>query len=70
MLSDAHGYLPCLLSYVANLVIVAVFFWQSANLLRLLGKAVTAAVSKVASLLLAAYAVMMIRQGIVGIVSG
>ena len=70
MLSDAHGYLPCLLSYVANLVIVVVFFWQSANLMRLFGKAVTAAVSKVASLLLAAYAVMMMRQGLLAIFPG
>lgn len=70
MLSHAHGYLPCLVSFVTNLVIVALFFWQSANLLRLLGKAVTGAASKVASLLLAAYAVMMIRRGLLAIFPG
>ena len=70
MLSDAHGYLPCLVSFVANLAIVALFFWQSSNLMRLLGRAVTGAASKVASLLLAAYAVMMMREGLLAIFPG
>ena len=70
MLSDVHGYLPCLAAFFANMVIVALFFWQSANLMKLFGEAVTGAVSKVASLLLAAYAVMMMREGLVRIFPG
>ncbi len=70
MLSDVHGYLPCMVSFAANLALVALFFWQSANLMRLLGKAVTGAASKVASLLLAAYAVMMLRQGMLATFPG
>lgn len=70
MLSDAHGYLPCLVSFVANLTIVALFFWQSTKLMRVLGKAVAGAVSKVASLVLAAYAVMMMRQGLLAVFPG
>ena len=70
MLSDAHGYFPCLVSFVANLTIVALFFWQSTKLMRVLGKAVAGAVSKVASLVLAAYAVMMMRQGLLAVFPG
>ena len=64
MLSDAYGYLPCLLSFILNLLIVAVLFSGSEWVMKLLGLAVVRAAGRVSALLLAAYAIMMIRLGL------
>lgn len=69
MLSDQYGYLPCLTSFCGNLAIVAILFVQSERLMRRLGEAVIGAAGKVAALLLAAYAVMMVRHGILTIMA-
>lgn len=68
MLLSVHGRVATILSIVVNialagLVLLSADFWA-----RILGKAGSQAVSKVASLILAAIAVMMIRKGIHGIV--
>jgi multiple antibiotic resistance protein len=63
LLADQHGYLPTLLATLANIVIAGAVFWWSAAIHRLLGKAGTRALSKLASLILAAIGVMMVRKG-------
>lgn len=61
---DAYGYLPTLLSLMVNLLFVWVVFRKAEVVVQVLGDGGVRGVAKVASLLLAAIAVMMIRQGI------
>jgi len=56
--------LPTIISVLINLLIAATIFRQSHHLLRFLGEAGSKALSKVMSLLLAAIAVMLMRNGI------
>lgn len=64
LLVDQHGMGPTMAASVVNILIAGAVFWFAGTLSRLLGKAGTKAVSKLASLLLAAIAVMMIRRGL------
>lgn len=63
ILLDLYGVIPTVASFVANLVIVWVTFLFADVISRFLGKAGSKAISKIAHLLLAAIAVMMIRKG-------
>jgi multiple antibiotic resistance protein len=65
ILLDSYGPVMTVLSFVINLLIVWVTFSYSTAISNFLGKAGSKAFSKIASLLLAAIAVMMIRKGIV-----
>jgi multiple antibiotic resistance protein len=56
--------LPTIISVLVNLLIAATIFKESHYLIRFLGEAGSKALSKVMSLLLAAIAVMLIRNGI------
>jgi len=67
ILLDSYGIYPTVLSFVANLAITWVVFTYSGRISRFLGKAGSKAVSKIAGLLLAAIAVMMIRKGLSGL---
>lgn len=62
---DSYGVTLTVLSFVANLVITWVVFLYADTISGFLGKAGSKAVSKIAHLLLAAIAVMMMRKGIV-----
>lgn len=68
MLIDSYGFLPTIISLLCNLFLVWVIFLFSNNISKLLGPGGLKGLSKVASLLLAAIAVMMIRKGVVNIV--
>jgi multiple antibiotic resistance protein len=61
---DTYGYFSTLLCLVLNLLIVYFFFSQSQWVMRLMKEGGTKGVAKVSSLLLAAFAMMMIRMGI------
>lgn len=61
---DSYGYLWTLTSITLNLIIVWIVFWYADQVLKIMGKAGSRAIAKVASLFLAAIAVMMIRVGI------
>ena len=65
ILLDSYGPAITVLSFVANLLITWVTFSYATAISNFLGKAGSKAFSKIASLLLAAIAVMMIRKGIV-----
>ena len=65
ILLDSHGFGMTVLAFVANLSIVWIVFSFADVITSVLGKAGSKAISKLASLLLAAIAVMMIRRGIV-----
>jgi len=59
-----HGSLITCLALLFNLLLAGLAFLSAGTILRLLGKAGSKTVSKIASLLLAAIAVMMVRKGV------
>lgn len=63
ILIDIYGLVETLLAIIANVALAGLIFLSADGLTRLLGQAGSRAVSKVASLILAAIAVMMIRKG-------
>jgi len=66
LLVDQPGmFFPTLLAVVANVAIAGVVFWFAVPISARLGSAGTKVLSKIANLLLAAIAVMMVRKGIV-----
>jgi len=65
ILLDSYGMALTVASFVANLVIVWIIFAYASEISDFLGKAGSKAISKIASLLLAAIAVMMIRKGVI-----
>lgn len=65
VLVGQHGYLPVILSLVANILLAWLIFAQADRIIRLIGINGSRALAKVASLLLAAIAVKMIRSGVV-----
>ena len=65
ILVDSYGMTLTVLSFVANLIITLIVFSYATSISNFLGKAGSKAVSKIASLLLAAIAIMMMRKGLV-----
>ena len=65
ILLDLHGMYLTVMSFLANLMIVWLTFIFADPISKFLGKAGSKAFSKIAHLLLAAIAVMMIRKGVV-----
>jgi len=70
MLVSVHGLTITLIALFLNIAIVGLVFTFSDALIRLLGQAGSRALSKVMMLLLAAIGVMMVRRGIMEIMSG
>lgn len=68
MTVDTYGYVPTITSLVVNLIIVWLVFLKSDFIYRFMGEGGSKAFAKVASLLLAAIAVMMIRRGFVDMI--
>jgi multiple antibiotic resistance protein len=69
ILLDTYGPFKTVASFVINLIITWVIFYYATTISNFLGKAGSKAVSKIAALLLAAIAVMMIRKGLVDTVA-
>lgn len=70
VLVGTNGYIPVILSLVVNLLIAWIIFAQSERIIRLIGISGSRAFAKVVSLILAAFAVKMIRSGIFKFISG
>jgi len=70
VLVGTSGYLPVILSLVVNLLIAWIMFSQADRIIRFIGLSGSRAFAKVASLILAAFAVKMIRSGIFKFISG
>jgi multiple antibiotic resistance protein len=64
MIVSTYGYLSTLLCLVLNLLVVWFVFSQSQWIMRLIREGGARGIAKVSSLLLAAFAMMMIRMGI------
>ncbi len=70
VLVGTSGYLPVILSLFVNLLIAWIIFAQADRIIRFIGLSGSRAFAKVASLILAAFAVKMIRSGIFKFISG
>ena len=69
LLLNQHGIISTTAAIVVNILIGGLVFWSADRLQRWLGRTGATALSKIASLLLAAIGVMMIRRGVVAVVS-
>ena len=58
-----YGIIPVLISVFLNVLLAALIFRSSGLLLRILGRTGSKAVSKIISLFLAAFAIMLVRKG-------
>jgi len=70
VLQGSHGYVLVLLSLFANLLIAWIVLAQSERIIRVVGINGSRAFAKVASLILAAFAVKMIRTGVMKLIEG
>ncbi len=70
VLQGSHGYLPVFLSLLANLALAWLIFASSNRIIRVVGINGSRAFAKVASLILAAFAVKMVRSGIMKLIAG
>jgi len=61
-----YGFWPTVISVLLNIALAGLIFASSGSFMRVIGEAGTKALSKIASLLLAAIAVMLIRKGLSG----
>jgi multiple antibiotic resistance protein len=68
ILVGQYDYIFVLITLCLNIVITGVLFWFSNGIYRVLGRAGSKAISKIASLFLAAIATMMIRKGVFDII--
>ncbi|MFH1868122.1 MAG: MarC family protein [Candidatus Omnitrophota bacterium] len=66
---DEFGITATLLAVIINIMLAAMIFLSSGFLIKIMGVSGTRALSKIMSLLLAAIAVMMVRKGILQILS-
>ena len=70
VLQGTYGYTPVMISLVANLLIAWLIFAQSGRIIRFVGISGSRAFAKVAALILAAFAVKMIRSGLFKLFEG
>jgi multiple antibiotic resistance protein len=68
LLANVHGIQLTMLALLANIGIAGGIFWFAQPVTRFLGNAGTMILSKIASLLLATIAVMLIRKGVMEII--
>ena len=64
VLVGSYGYVPVILSLIVNILLAGIIFSQSDRIIRLIGINGSRAFAKVAGLILAAFAVKMIRSGV------
>jgi multiple antibiotic resistance protein len=69
ILLDNFGYIPTILSMILNFVIVLLVLLNAKLILKVIGDGGSKAFAKIASLFLAAIAVMMIRVGVINLLS-
>lgn len=70
LLIDERGWVPTVSAMIANILFAGLLFWLAEPIHRALGRTGAKAVSKIASLILAAIAVMMMRRGIMSVITG
>ncbi|MGE5844955.1 MAG: MarC family protein [Syntrophaceae bacterium] len=70
ILVGEYGVIPTVAATVVNIVIAGAVFWLAEPINRILGRSGSRALSKLAGILLAAIAVMMVRKGIFMLLQG
>jgi multiple antibiotic resistance protein len=70
LMVQEHGLAPTMLSLTVNLTLLWLSFRFADQMARTFGSAVLRAISKLVTLLLAAFGVMLVRKGILAIVEG
>lgn len=70
LLANAYGPVPTAAALISNILIAGTAFLLAGHIHRFLGKAGSRTISKIANLLLAAIAVMMVRKGITAFITG
>jgi multiple antibiotic resistance protein len=66
---DTHGFFAAVISLLANLIIVWFVFRNASRVIKLMGEAGSKAFAKIASLFMAAIAIMMIRIGLTAMIA-
>jgi len=66
--ASSYGYIPTILCFVLNILIVRAVFLNSAYIMKLLKEGGTKGLGKLFSIILAAFAVMMVRSGIMELI--
>ncbi|HOI29716.1 MAG TPA: MarC family protein [Melioribacteraceae bacterium] len=69
ILNDKYGFLPTITAMLANFIIIVSILTNAKWLTKALGEGGSKAFAKIASLFLAAYGVMMIREGIANVIN-
>lgn len=69
ILNDKYGFLPTITAMLANFTIIVLILTNAKWLTKALGEGGSKAFAKIASLFLAAYGVMMIREGIANVIN-
>jgi multiple antibiotic resistance protein len=69
LLASQYGSVPTVLAILVNLLIAGMAFWFSHGILDVLGRSGIRTLSKVVSVILAAFAVMMVRKGLFEVLS-
>lgn len=64
-----YGPMPTLIAVMANVILAAIIFLSSDIIIKIIGISGSRALSKVAALLLASIAVMMVRRGVMQIIA-
>ena len=70
LLASTHGKWMTAWAFMANIAFIGIVFWTAESIHKVIGVTGMKAFSKVASMLLASIAVMLIRKGIAAFVSG
>ena len=70
ILVSEYGPIATVTALIANILIAGLTFWSYVPIIRILGKSGAKTVSKLADLLLAAIAVMMVRKGLMLLLTG
>jgi multiple antibiotic resistance protein len=69
LLINQYGLIPTVSATIVNIIIAGIVFWMAGSINRVLGTSGTKTISKLASLILAAIGVMMVRKGIMLLIS-
>lgn len=69
ILNDKYGFFPTITAMIVNFAIIVLVLTNAKWLTKALGNGGSKAFAKIASLFLAAYAVMMIREGIANVIN-
>lgn len=67
---DTYGFISTLIAFGLNLIFLVIALIKASTILSFLGEGGTRALAKIMSILLAAIGIMMVRKGIIEIISG